>query len=197
MASGTMGAAVRELRDLFRGGSSVGLTDGQLLARYAASKDGHAFAALVARHGPMVLATCRAVLRHGHDVEDAFQATFLILARKAPSVRVGDALGGWLHRVACRVAVQANIVARQRRRYETEMPAMAMTLPDPALPGPEPDLRSIVHEEIDRLPESLRLPIVLCELQELTYEQAASRLHWTEPTLRHRLSRAARSSGIA
>ena len=190
MASGAMGVAVRELRDLFRSGSSVGLTDGQLLARYAASNDGAAFAALVARHGPMVLATCRAVLRHEHDVEDAFQATFLVLARKALSVRAGDALGGWLHRVAYRVAVQANIASRRRRRYESEMPAMAMAIPDRVHPGPELDLRSIVHEEVDRLPEGLRLPVVLCDLEGLTYEQAASRLDWTEPTLRHRLVKA-------
>ncbi len=138
----------------------------------------------------MVLSTCRAVLRHEHDVEDAFQATFLVLARKAPAVRAGDALGGWLHRVAYRVAVQANIVARQRRRYETEMPAMAMTIPDTVRPGPDPDLQFIVHEEVNRLPEGLRLPVVLCDLEGLTYEQAASRLDWTEPTLRHRLVKA-------
>ncbi len=77
----TSGTALRHLRDLFNGGTAVGLTDGQLLARYAASKDGPAFAALVARHGAMVLATCRAILRHDHDVEDAFQATFLVLAQ--------------------------------------------------------------------------------------------------------------------
>ncbi len=190
MSSGAMGVAVRELSDLFRSGSSVGLTDGQLLARYATSNDGSAFAALVARHGPMVVATCRAVLRHEHDVEDAFQAVFLVLARKAFSIRAGDALGGWLHRVAYRVAVQANIESRRRRRYESEMPDMAMTIPDSVRPGPELDLSSIVHEEVDRLPESLRLPVVLCDLEGLTYEQAAGRLHWTEPTLRHRLVRA-------
>src|SRR5579872_7622057 len=100
MASGlALGATLRHLRDLFSDGTAVGLTDAQLLARYAASRDGTAFEALVARHGPMVLATCRAILRHEHDVEDAFQATFLVLARKARSVRAGDALGGWLHRV--------------------------------------------------------------------------------------------------
>ena len=84
MAIGTMGTALRDLADLFHGGTTVGLSDAQLLARYAASNDGAAFAALVARHGPMVLATCRAVLRHEHDVEDAFQATFLVLARRRP-----------------------------------------------------------------------------------------------------------------
>ena len=174
----------------FAAGRSVGLTDGQLLARYAASNDGPAFAALVARHGPMVLATCRAVLRHEHDVEDAFQATFLVLARKAPSVRAGDALGGWLHRVAYRVAVQANIAV------QAEAPVRVGDVgdgdDDPGLgpPGPELDLRSIVHEEVDRLPEGLRLPVVLCDLEGLTYEQAAGRLDWTEPTLRHRLVKA-------
>ena len=102
-----MGGTLRHLRDLFHDGTTLGLGDGQLLARYAATRDEAAFEALVARHGPMVLATCRAVLKDEHDVEDAFQATFLVLARKARSVRAGDALGGWLHRVAYRVSIQA------------------------------------------------------------------------------------------
>ena len=127
MSSGTLGATLRHLRDLFSDGTAVGLGDGQLLARYAANRDEAAFEALVARHGPMVLATCRAVLRHEHDVEDAFQATFLVLARKARSVRAGDALGGWLHRVAYRAAVQAGAESRRRRRREVE--ASAMTIP--------------------------------------------------------------------
>ncbi len=112
MASGAMGGTLRHLRDLFHDGTAVGLGDGQLLARYTQSRDEAAFEALVARHGPMVLATCRAVLKHEHDVEDAFQATFLVLARKARSVRAGDALGGWLHRVAYRAAVQASDESR-------------------------------------------------------------------------------------
>src|SRR5262249_53785872 len=92
MAIGTMGAALRDLAELFGGGSALGLSDPQPRARYAGSKDEFAFAALMARHGPMVLATCRAMLRHEHDIEDAFQATFLVLARKASAVRAGDAL---------------------------------------------------------------------------------------------------------
>jgi hypothetical protein len=123
MASGlASGTTLRHLHNLFSGGTAVGLTDGQLLARYVASNDGSAFAALVARHGPMVAATCRAVLQRDHDVEDAFQATFLVLARKAGSVRNGNALGGWLHRVACRVAIQANIEVNRRRRRESDYP---------------------------------------------------------------------------
>jgi RNA polymerase sigma factor (sigma-70 family) len=185
MASGTLGATLRHLRDLFGDGTAVGLGDGQLLAWYAASGDEAAFEALVARHGPMVLATCRGILRHEPDIEDAFQATFLVLARKAGSVRGGDALGGWLHRVAYRAAVQASIAAARRRRHEAEAAAMA-TL-STIEPEPPAEIASIVHEELDRLPDRHRLPVVLCDLEGLTYQQAAGRLRWTEPTLRHRL----------
>jgi RNA polymerase sigma factor (sigma-70 family) len=135
----------------------------------------------------MVLATCRAVLKNEHDVEDAFQATFLVLARKARSVRAGDALGGWLHRVAYRAAVQASDESRRRRRREAEA---AMANLKTTHTEPEPDIPSIVHEELDRLPDRQRLPVVLCDLEGLTYEQAARHLRWTEPTLRHRLTKA-------
>ncbi len=183
-----MGGTLRHLRDLFSDGTAVGLGDGQLLARYAHSKDEAAFEALVARHGPMVLATCRAVLHQEHDVEDAFQATFLVLARKARSVRAGDALGGWLHRVAYRISVQASGEARRRREAEIS----AMTTPSLTPSAPEPDVAPIVHEEVDRLPEKHRLPVVLCDLDGLTYEQAAGQLRWSVPTLRCRLAKARR-----
>jgi RNA polymerase sigma factor (sigma-70 family) len=182
------GATLRHLSDLFNSGTAVGVSDGQLLARYAASNDGPAFAALVARHGPMVLATCRAILRHEHDVEDTFQATFLVLAKKASSVRGGDAIGGWLHRVAYRVAVQTNIELQKRRRREAEV--SAMEVPDTTRPGLDVDLHSILHEEIDRLPDRHRLAVVLCDLEGLSYDQAAARLDWTVPALRCRLARA-------
>jgi RNA polymerase sigma factor (sigma-70 family) len=190
MASAALGTGMRHLRDLFGSGTATGLLDGQLLARYAGSKDEVAFEALVARHGPMVLATCRAVLRNEHDVEDAFQTTFLVLARKAHSIRGGDVLGGWLHRVAYRAAVLASIEAKKRRRIETEAKAMAPL--DASRPGLENDhdLRPILHEEIDRLPESQRMPVVLCDLEGLTYGQAAVQLRWTVPTLRCRLAKA-------
>jgi RNA polymerase sigma factor (sigma-70 family) len=188
MASGALGGTLRQLRDLFGDGTAVGLGDGQLLARYAHARDEAAFAAIVARHGPMVLATCRAVLRHEPDAEDAFQATFLVLAKKARSVRAGDALGGWLHRVAYRASVRAGIAARRRRRGEAEAAAMAILEIEHT--GPDPDVAPIVHEELDRLPDRHRLPVVLCDLEGLTYEQAAARLRWSEPTLRHRLVKA-------
>ena len=190
MTGTAFGTAFRHLRDLFGAGSVVGLGDGQLLSRYSGSNDEVAFEALVARHGPMVLATCRAILKNEHDVEDAFQATFLVLARKAGSIRGGDALGGWLHRVAYRASVQASVEAKKRRRKEAEAAAMAPS--DTSHPGPEtdPDVRLILHEEIDRLPEAQRLPVVLCDLEGLTYEQAAEQLRCTVPTLRCRLSKA-------
>ena len=180
-----MGGTLRHLRDLFHDGTTLGLGDGQLLARYADARDEAAFEALVARHGRMVLATCRAVLRHEPDVEDAFQATFLVLARKARSVRLpGDALevATWLlHRVAYRVSLQAGVESQRRRRREAEASAMASL--HAVHTGPEPDVASIVHEEVDRLPEKHRLPVVLCDLEGLTYEQAAGQLRWTVPTV--------------
>jgi RNA polymerase sigma factor (sigma-70 family) len=181
---------MEHLRDLFSSGTLVGLTDGQLLSRYAASHDGPAFEALVARHGPMVLATCRAILRHEHDVEDAFQATFCVLARKAGSIRIGDTLGGWLHRVAYRVAVQASIAAKKRRVRESEVLTMATAYVTCLGPELESDLGPILHDEINRLPEGQRLPVVLCDLEGLSYEQAAQRLGWTVPKLGCRLANA-------
>jgi RNA polymerase sigma factor (sigma-70 family) len=187
MARAGLGAAFRQLRGLFGGGSVVGLEDGQLLARYASDRDEAAFEALIERHGPMVLTICRAVLKNEHDSEDAFQATFLVLARKAGSIRGADALGGWLHRVAYRASVQASVEAARRRRKEAEAQAMAAQFS----PRSEPDreLQALLHAEIDRLPDSQRLPVVLCDLEGLTYEQAANQLRWTVPTLRNRLAR--------
>jgi RNA polymerase sigma factor (sigma-70 family) len=190
MTSGTIGSSLKHLRDLFGGGTAVGLTDTELLARYAETRDAPAFEALVARHGPMVAATCRAVLRNQHDVEDAFQATFLVLARKSATVRTCDCLGGWLHRVAYRAAVQLSVEAKRRRQHESE--GSAMDVPDTTRPSLDFDVRSILHDAIDRLPDSQRLPIVLCDLEGLTYEQAAGRLHLTVPALYHRLAKSRR-----
>ncbi len=188
MTSARMVEALRHLRDLFNDGTSVGMDDGRLLARYADARDEAAFEALVARHGPMVLATCRAVLRNEHDDVDAFQANFLVLARKARMVRAGDALGGWLHRVAYRAAVQARAESRRRRHREAEATAMATR--NAIHNELDPDFASVVHEEIHHLPDRQRLPVVLCDLEGLTYEEAARHLRWTEPTLRHRLVKA-------
>ena len=188
MATSAARMPFQHLRDLYGSGTLIGFSDGQLLAHYAMFKDGAAFEALVARHGSMVVATCRAMLEHEHDIEDAFQATFLVLARKAASVRAGDALGGWLHRVAYRIAVQAKRDMRKRQRLESELAAMRIS--DATRARPDLDLRSIVHEEIERLPERERLSLILCDLEGLTYEQAAGRLRCTVQVLGYRLAKA-------
>ena len=183
MASAGLGTAFRHLRDLFAAGSTLGLEDGQLLERYARSNDAAAFEALVGRHGPMVLATCRAVLRNEHDVEDAFQATFLVLAKKAGAIRGSEALGGWLHRVAYRASVRASSEGRERRLREFEAATARREIS-----RPDSDLAALLHEEIDRLPGSLRRAVVLRDLEGLSYEEAAGQLGWTVPSFRHRLA---------
>src|SRR5271154_7065602 len=108
MAIETLGAAIRQIRCLFADGVVAGLSDAQLLDPLLAQRVAGAFEALVCRHGPMVLSVCRAILRDPHDAEDAFQATFLVLVKNGAAIRGRDALAGWLHRVAHRVAIEAN-----------------------------------------------------------------------------------------
>ncbi len=175
-----------QIKSLFTKGTATGLTDKQLLGRYVSHRDETAFAVLVARHGPMVMAVCRGALDDTNDVEDAFQATFLILIRKAGSIWVDDSLGGWLHRVASRVALQASTDASRRRAIERNAGTAVSRLDSR---GDLDDLRPLLHAEIDRLPERLRLPIVLCDLEGLTRAEAAVRLHCTEGTVRGRLAR--------
>src|SRR4051794_12021714 len=106
MASAQYGAVLRQMRRLFDGSSVAGMTEGQLLERFVGRRDEAAFEALVARHGPMVLGVCRRVLSDPNDVEDAFQATFLVLVKKAGTLRRRDLLGNWLYGVAFRVAAR-------------------------------------------------------------------------------------------
>jgi RNA polymerase sigma factor (sigma-70 family) len=188
MASSALGQVLRQIHRLFDSGTVAGQSDAELLARFAATRDEAAFEALVARHGPIVLAVCRSVLHDEHDAEDAFQATFLTLARKAGSLWVGDSLAGWLHRVARRAAIEAD-AARRRRRSKEKQAAMSR-LEAPPREETCADWIPLLHAEIDRLPEKHRAPIVLCDLQALTLEQAAEALRWTVPTLRYRLNQA-------
>ena len=118
MAIKTLGAALRHIDQLFIEGTASGLPDDQLLDRFLATRDGAAFEALMARHGPMVLRVCRGVLRNPSDADDAFQATFLVLVKKARTIRGRANLAGWLHLVAYRVAIQANAAAARRRVQE-------------------------------------------------------------------------------
>ncbi len=186
MARARLGAALRHIQWLFSDGSTTGVSDTQLLVRFAVHRDEGAFAALLARHGPMVMAVCRGVLRDSLDAEDAFQATFLVLAQKAGSAWAEGQLGGWLHRVAYRIAVRASIDAARRRAHEhqrAEVAAMAVSHVNP-----DDDLKPALHEELSRLPAKLRLPVVLCYLEGQSHAQAALQLRCGEATVRRRLA---------
>jgi RNA polymerase sigma factor (sigma-70 family) len=135
----------------------------------------------------MVLNVCRSTLRHEQDAEDAFQATFLVLARKAATIRKPEALAGWLHEVAHHVAVKAQADAARRRANEKM--ASPMAVPDPTLDMTVRDLQRVLHEELRRLPEKYRLPLVLCYLEGRSHEEAAGQLGWSKGTLRGRLDR--------
>ena len=186
MANQRPEAVFGDLRRLFGEGTVAGLDDAQLLERFVAGRDEAAFAALLTVHGPMVMAVCRRVLSDSDDIEDAFQATFLALVRKARSVRAEGSLGGWLHRVAYRVAVEANRDAIRRRAREALAAVRSAAdrngdlLPD--------DFRPALHEELARLPEKFRRPVVLCYLEGKTQEEAAVALRWSGATLRRRLA---------
>jgi RNA polymerase sigma factor (sigma-70 family) len=188
MASVTRADVLRPIYRLWDEGTLVGASDAQLLARFVARRDETAFAALVARHGRAVLAVCRDVLRDPHDAEDAFQATFVILVRKAGSLWVKDSLAAWLHRVARRVAVEAN--RQNARRRAIEKPCTGDVRARTNARASTENLRHALHEEIDRLPEKYRVPIILCDLEELTRDEAAHRLGWRPGTVAGRLARA-------
>ncbi|HET6575458.1 MAG TPA: sigma-70 family RNA polymerase sigma factor [Fimbriiglobus sp.] len=164
-------------------GESDPVSDAELLARFARDQDQAAFELLVWRHGPMVFGACRRILRDVHLAEDAFQAAFLILARKADSIRAGGSLAGWLHRVARRAAVRA---AKRHRRIEP----LTVDLPGRSSPTPDANLRAILDAEIDRLPDRFRLPVVLCYLDGRTTEDAARLLGIPRGTVLSRLATA-------
>ena len=189
MAGSQLGAVVRRIERIFTTGSVAGLSEGELLERFTTRGDEAAFEAILARHGPMVLGICRRVLRDPADVEDAFQATFLVLARKASALRHRDLLGNWLFGVASRVALRARSVAQRRRTVEG-----ARIVDDPPAPGADHALDQesgmILHEELRALPEKYRTPILLCYLEGLTHEEAARQLGWPVGTVKGRLARA-------
>jgi RNA polymerase sigma factor (sigma-70 family) len=187
MAINTLGAALRQLNRLFAKGLVAGLSDAQLLERFLTQGDAGAFEELVGRHGPMVLSVCRGILRDSHDAEDAFQATFLVLAKKGGTIRGRDALAGWLHKVAHRVAIQANTAAARRCTLETRVGQMAVATSTNG-PAASDDWLPALHEEIARLPEKLRLAVVHCDLEGMTQAQAAAQLHWSERTIHSRLA---------
>jgi RNA polymerase sigma factor (sigma-70 family) len=192
MSSAQLRTLLRQLHQT----AADGLGDADLLERFVRDGDEAAFELLVWRHGAMVLGACRRILRHHHDAEDAFQATFLLLARKARLVRRGAALAGWLHRVARRVALRARGRAGRAAQLAGEGPAA----PERESAAVWADLRPVLDEEVGRLPEKYRLPVLLCYLGGLSTEEAArrlgcprgtvlSRLAWARRRLRGRLER--------
>ena len=155
MAIGQNRRVMRQLGALFTAGTIGELTDGQLLERFATEGGDaaeEAFAALVERHGPMVLRVCRSVLANPHDTQDAFQASFLVLVGKARGLWVRDSLGPWLHQVALRTASAARSAAARRRRLERHA-AQSATLEHETMPCHETE--QLLHAEIDRLPDAI------------------------------------------
>jgi RNA polymerase sigma factor (sigma-70 family) len=187
------------LETLFGAGTCVGLTDGQLLARFMAGRDEAgelAFEVLVTRHGPMVLRVCRNILDDPQDVHDAFQAVFLVLARRAGAIRNRESVGSWLHGVAVQVTARVRLGAIRRGIRDRRTNQVAATL---AAAGPRRtdefqaerhDGAEVVHQEVSRLPDKYRAPIILCYLEGLTHDEAAARLSWPVGTVRSRLARA-------
>ncbi len=176
-----------DIKRIFDEGTPTSQSDEQLLTQFASAGDEVAFAALVARYGQMVAAVSRNMLNDQNDVEDAFQATFLILVRRAGSIRQGEALGAWLHRVAVRVALEANRMSV--RKSADERKAMERLTTGFQVDEAQEDRASVLHQELDRLSGRYRFPIVLCYLQDLTHAQAAVQLGLSVGTLRRRLAK--------
>jgi RNA polymerase sigma factor (sigma-70 family) len=164
------------------------LTDGQLLGGFVERRDEAAFAALLHRHGPMVLGVCRRLLHHAQDVEDAFQATFLVLVRKAAAIRSREAVSNWLYGVAYHTALKARALAAKRKSREAPL----TPLPEPATPPPTLwlELVPLLDQELSRLPDKYRVPVVLCDLEGRTRKEAAAQLDCPEGTISSRLNRA-------
>jgi HlyD family secretion protein len=181
-------AVVKELRTLFNVGVAGDLTDGQLLERFATDRGEAAelaFTVLVERHGPMVLRVCRSVLAGEYEADDVFQATFLVLVKKARGLWVRDSLGPWLHQVAFRTASRARLAAARRRRHEERA---AAARPEAHTMNRD-DLDGLLHEEIEKLPERYRAPVVLCDLEGCSHQQAARHLGWPLGTVKSRQAR--------
>jgi RNA polymerase sigma factor (sigma-70 family) len=188
MPGEALNTAVEKLRGLVAAGVFSAHSDGQLLELFLRRRDEAAFATLVQRHGPMVLGVCRRVLGDPHEAEDAFQATFLVLVRKAAGIRNRQGVSVWLYGVAWRTALQLKTRAATRRRHETR----AAHAGEPAARAEDPelaDLRRLLDEELSRLPAKYRDPLVLCHLEGFTTEQAARQLSWPTGTVAGRLAR--------
>ncbi len=190
MATGQMSSVIQHFHRAALLQDGGGMTDGQLLERFLARREEAAFEALVRRHGPMVLGVCRRVLHNAHDAEDAFQATFLVLVRKAASLLPREAVGNWLYGVAYHTALKARAATVRRRTKEAQvrdMPRRQALTEDTGQ-----DWQPLLDQELSRLPDKYREPVVLCELEGKTRREAARQLGIPEGTLSGRLTTARR-----
>jgi RNA polymerase sigma factor (sigma-70 family) len=189
MATTKLGAVLQHIRTAATGASPEH-TDGELLRAFLDSNDPVAFAAIVRRHGPLVLRVCRHALRHEQDAEDVCQATFLILAQRAASIRKTESLASWLHGVALRMATNARRTAARRRKHEQQAGASGPA--DPAWKAAWHEVQAILDEEAQALPETYLVPFVLCCLEQRSCAEVAFHLGLREATVRNRLTRARR-----
>jgi RNA polymerase sigma factor (sigma-70 family) len=187
MSHPPLDAVLRHVRRLALEEAPAELADQQLLRRFADERDEAAFAQLVRRHGAMVLGLCRRLLQDPHAADDAFQATFLTLARRPGVIRQQASVGGWLHRVAFRVAQRARYVAGRRRAHERQAPVSAG--PDPRDEISWREVREVLDAELQALPDQFRAPLVLCYLEGQTRDEAAQQLGWSVGTVKGRLER--------
>ena len=198
LRGGHSGALMQQLARLFLDGTSIGSSEGELLDRFVSARDESAFEALVARHGPMVLGVCRHLLRDPNDVDDAFQATFLVLVRKAATLRRCDLLGNWLYGVAFRVAMRTEPVGETNLSIRLSSGNREAGLrPGSSTIGLQLRHTSIefeptpwLHQEVSHLPDKYRTPIVLCYFEGLTHDEAARRMGCPLGTVKGRLARA-------
>jgi RNA polymerase sigma factor (sigma-70 family) len=185
-----MSHVLRHLHRAALAPDGAGLTDAQLLTRFVERRDEAAFEGLVRRHGTMVWGVCRRVLGDHHDAEDAFQAAFLVVARKAAAVVPREQLANWLYGVAYQTAHRARVAAAKRYARERVVASM----PEPEAPAPQPQLweewQPLLDRELHGLPEKYRVAVVLCDLEGKTRKEAARQLGWKEGTLSGRLARA-------
>lgn len=188
MATGQLSGVIQNLRRSAFLHNEDGLTDGQLLDAFLAHADETAFEALVRRHSAMVWGVCLRVLGRSHDAEDAFQAAFLVLVKKADSIRPREMVGNWLYGVAYRTALKARSIANRRRAREKQVVEMpAKEVHDAQIWH---DLQPLLDNELNRLADKYRVPVVLCDLEGKSQREAARQLGWPEGTLTTRLTRA-------
>lgn len=189
MAHGPLGNVVDRIRQWAGGAAPAGqATDSELLERFVRQQEQAAFAAIVQRHGRVVFNVCLRILQDRHAAEDAFQATFLVLARRAHAIRERGSLASWLYGVAYRVAVRARVQARRRTAQERQ--AEVTVHDDPSNTAVWSEMRPVLDAEVQRLPDKYRAPLVLCYFEGLSNDEAAAQLRWPSGTVKGRLARA-------